>query len=61
MDKYREVDRIQHGGAIGGFRSFACSFPEEDVSVVLLTNFTSSDVRGKVEKVSNLLLHVSED
>jgi CubicO group peptidase (beta-lactamase class C family) len=61
MDKYREVDRIQHGGAIGGFRSFACAYPEEDVSVVLLTNFTSSDVRGKVEKVSNLLLHVSED
>ena len=61
MDKYRGVDRVQHGGAIGGFRSFACSYPEEDLSVVLITNFTSSDVRGKVGQVSNLFLNADEN
>ncbi|NRA12151.1 MAG: beta-lactamase family protein [Crocinitomicaceae bacterium] len=60
MDDYHGVNRIQHGGGIGGFRAFACSYPDQDISIVLLTNFTSSDVRGKVGKVSDKLLWLSQ-
>ena len=56
MDKYNRHNRIQHGGAIGGFRAFACTYPEEDLSIVLLTNFTSSDVRGNVSALSDMFL-----
>ena len=43
IDEYRQVKRIQHGGAVGGFRSFACAFPDQDVRIVVLTNFSSAN------------------
>lgn len=43
IDDYRGVKRIQHGGAVGGFRSFACAFPQQNIRIVVLTNFSSSN------------------
>ncbi len=55
VDKYRGMDRISHSGSIGGFRSFGCTFPESRTEIVLLTNFSSSDVTGKSAAVVNIL------
>ncbi len=56
MDDVEGRNRIQHGGAIGGYRSFACAYPESDISIVLLTNFSSSNVRSRIEKITKLLI-----
>ena len=56
IDSFMDYKRIQHGGGIGGYRSFACSYPEADLKIVVLTNFNSSDVRGKVGAISEMLL-----
>jgi len=56
IDSFMDYRRIQHGGGIGGYRSFACNYPEADLKIVVLTNFSSSDVRGKVEAISEILL-----
>ena len=47
---------IQHGGSIGGFRSNVISFPEEGLSIVVLTNFSSSGPSQKVKEIASILL-----
>ncbi|WP_459209445.1 serine hydrolase domain-containing protein [Aquimarina rhabdastrellae] len=47
---------IQHGGAIGGFRAIVRAYPEEELSIVILTNFTKSDIVSKTNVISKLVL-----
>ncbi len=47
---------IQHGGSIGGFRSNVIAFPEEDLSIAILTNFSSSDPSRKISQIAEILL-----
>ncbi|MEL7534294.1 MAG: serine hydrolase domain-containing protein [Bacteroidota bacterium] len=46
---------ISHGGAIGGFRSFASTFPTEKTNVVILTNFSAANVGGKAREIAAIL------
>ena len=55
-DDLNGMPRNQHGGAIGGFRSFAANYTSRNLNVVLLTNFSSSNVRGKAEAVAELFI-----
>ncbi|MEM8888077.1 MAG: serine hydrolase domain-containing protein, partial [Bacteroidota bacterium] len=43
---------IGHGGAIGGFRSNVVCFPQEKLSIVVLSNFSSSGPQGKVFQIA---------
>jgi len=56
IDDYKDEERISHSGSIGGYRSFACTFPEHETEIVVLTNFSSSDVTGKINNISDILL-----
>ncbi|MDT8401084.1 MAG: serine hydrolase domain-containing protein [Bacteroidales bacterium] len=56
IDDYKDETRISHSGSIGGFRSYACTFPEYQTEIVVLTNFSSSDVTGKINNISDILL-----
>jgi hypothetical protein len=56
LDKYRGYPRLQHGGSIGGYRSFVQAFPEEELNTAILANFSSSDVWVKSSGVADLLL-----
>ena len=47
--------RIAHGGSIGGFRSNISVFPEEKISIVVVTNFSSSGPSGKSNQVAGIL------
>ncbi len=47
---------IQHGGAIGGFRAIVRAYPEEELSIVILTNFTKSDIVSKTNAIAKLVL-----
>jgi len=55
IDKYRDEKRISHSGSIGGFRSYACTFPEHETEIAILTNFSSSDVSGKINNIADIL------
>lgn len=61
LDDHNGISRIQHSGGIGGYRSFACAFPDQDINIVLLTNFSSADVRLKIASVSDLVLDFNEE
>lgn len=46
---------ISHGGAIGGFRSYAVHYPEEKTSIVVLTNFSQGNAGGKANEIARIL------
>ena len=51
VGKYKDLNEIQHGGADAGYRSFLTRFPDEKLSVVVLSNaaeFNSGDMAHKV-------------
>ncbi len=48
--------QIQHGGSIGGYRSVAATFPELDLSVVILANFSSASVGAKLNGILDVLV-----
>ena len=53
---YKGEKRIQHGGAVGGFRSYACIFPNKQICIIALTNFSSSQPEQKVNLLADILL-----
>jgi CubicO group peptidase (beta-lactamase class C family) len=57
IDSINGNRRISHGGGVGGFRSFVCTFPSQAVSIVVLTNYSSSNpFFGKLKPVSEIIL-----
>lgn len=54
-------NNISHGGAIGGFRAFVSTFPDEQLSIAMLTNFSLSNVGQKVNQLNNILLPKKDD
>lgn len=61
IDNYERQKVIQHGGSVGGFRAIARVFPEEQLHIVILSNYSGSDVGSKVNKISNIFLNQSKD
>ncbi|MCW5517465.1 serine hydrolase domain-containing protein [Muriicola sp. Z0-33] len=49
-------EKIGHGGAIGGFRASAATYPGEELSIAILTNFSSSNPGQLENKIANILL-----
>lgn len=61
MDEAKGFSRIQHGGAIGGFRAYASHYPEEELSIAVLTNYSSSNSGGIERAIANILLKDKPD
>jgi len=61
VDKYKDEEKISHSGSIGGFRSYACTFPEHEIEIVILTNFSSSVVSGKINNIADILLNKEKE
>ena len=56
LDEVNGYKRIQHGGAIGGFRSYSSTYPEKQLSIAVLTNFSASNAGQKEYQIANILL-----
>ncbi|MCB9335920.1 MAG: beta-lactamase family protein [Flavobacteriales bacterium] len=56
MDDFFGNKRIYHTGGVPGFLSFAEYYPDDELTIVLLTNFTSYDVNNKYMMLSQLFL-----
>lgn len=60
IDKHLGNDLIQHSGAIGGFRTYAGTYPDEKLSIVVLTNFSASSSGSKANQIYEILLTESD-
>ncbi len=58
---YNGVKSVGHGGAIGGFRSNVITYPEKELSIVILTNFSSSSPSKKSRGISEIILGIEKD
>lgn len=48
--------RIQHAGVVGGYRTFLCVYPDEELSIVVLTNFSNAPFGEKADDIAGILL-----
>jgi CubicO group peptidase (beta-lactamase class C family) len=46
---------IGHGGSLPGFRSYYARYPEEQLSIVVLTNNGNADPRGIARRLAQQL------
>ena len=56
IDHYRGKRRYHHSGSTSGFRNFMQRFPEEKLTVIVLTNRAEPDVKPLAEKIGDLFL-----
>lgn len=56
IDEYAGHRRYHHSGSTSGFRNFMQQFPDERLSVIVLTNRAEPDVQPLAEKVADLYL-----
>jgi CubicO group peptidase (beta-lactamase class C family) len=57
IEDYSGRKVIQHGGSVGGFRALARTFPEEQLNIVILTNYSRSNIGSKANEISDILLN----
>lgn len=55
------VNSVGHGGAIGGFRANVITYPEQALSIAVLTNFSRGNPGQKSSAISDVLLEVKSD
>ncbi len=56
IDEYRGHKRYHHSGSTSGFRNHMQQFPEDRLSIIILTNRAEPDVEPLAEKVADLFL-----
>lgn len=56
VDDYKGNKRVYHNGGIPGYLSFTMNFPEEQLSVVVLTNYLDYNAHKRVEMLLSLFL-----
>lgn len=61
VDDYFGKKVIQHGGSVGGFRAIARSFPQEHLSIIILSNYSKSSIVSKTNKISDIFLDKSKN
>lgn len=54
--RYRGVTIINHNGALGGFRSQLVRFPEQKLSIILLSNNATFDTQGAAFQIAGIYL-----
>ena len=56
LDSFKGVKRVQHGGSIGGYRSSIGTYPDEKLSIAIITNFSTASPGSKANKIAEILL-----
>ncbi len=58
IDEYEGRPRIQHGGAMFGYRAQLSRFPEDELGIAVLCNLATADPGGRASRVADHLLEV---
>jgi CubicO group peptidase (beta-lactamase class C family) len=61
IESYEGRKVIQHGGSVGGFRAITRVFPEEQLHIVMLSNYSRSSIGSKTNKISDIFLSKSDE
>ena len=61
IESYAGKKVVQHGGSVGGFRAITRVFPEAQLNIVILTNYSRSGIGSKTNKISDIFLSKSND
>ena len=56
ISSYKGLNTVQHGGALGGYRSAIIRFPEQDFSVICLANLSSFNPVKLSRQVADIYL-----
>lgn len=56
VDDFFGNHRIQHTGAIAGFQSIMYSYPDDNLEIIILSNFTSNQLSKIADQISQLFL-----
>ena len=54
--KYRGLRTISHSGALGGYRAYFIQFPEQQFSVIILSNFEDFQPQALAQQVADIYL-----
>lgn len=60
LDEFAGNPRIQHTGGVPGFLSYSMYYPEEKLTIVLLSNYVSREVNDKYMELTQLFLKNKE-
>ncbi|HEY5774388.1 MAG TPA: serine hydrolase domain-containing protein [Chitinophagaceae bacterium] len=60
IDDYQGWKRIGHGGSDAGYRTYACRFPEQQLGVIVFSNFSNGNPNGMAMQIADLLLPKKE-
>ena len=56
VNEYLGHPRVGHGGSIGGFRSTVGTYPDEQLSIAILTNYSGANPGQKENQIASILL-----
>ncbi|MGH7710369.1 MAG: serine hydrolase domain-containing protein, partial [Gemmatimonadaceae bacterium] len=56
IDEYGGRRRVQHGGALGGYRAMLMRFPDEHLTVAMLCNIATANTMLLAERVADVYL-----
>lgn len=59
VDEVFGKKRIQHAGVVGGYRTFLCVYPEAELGIVVLTNFSNAPFGEKADDIAGILFSES--
>jgi hypothetical protein len=60
LEEFNGYERIRHTGSTGGYKSFICTYPNEKLNIVVMTNFSSSSHSQKGNQISEIILGRSD-
>ncbi|WP_167609038.1 serine hydrolase domain-containing protein [Maribellus sediminis] len=60
IEKYKGFNRIGHGGADAGYRTYTCRFPEENLGIVVFSNLGTFNPVIVAQKIADILLGIAE-
>ena len=61
IGSYKGFRSVGHGGSIGGFRANIITYPDEELSIAILTNFSSAPIGQSLNAISKILLGESDE
>jgi len=56
VNTHKGLNQIQHGGADAGYRSYIGRFPDQELAVVVFSNYARSNAQGLALQVADLYL-----
>jgi CubicO group peptidase (beta-lactamase class C family) len=56
VDQWRGLRRVQHGGALAGFRTQITRFPDQHFSAIVLCNFAQANPAMYAERIADIYL-----